>query len=239
MIVWLASYPRSGNTYLRMLLYYLCGIKTFSIYNDPLFERIGASKVVGHETLPASIDELSAQDKLHFVKTHSLPMDTSPAIYIVRDGRDALVSYAKYKLAFQKKPSTMTRLKEVFRRESRFMQTLSSLIRSNEDYGGWSKNVLCWTCDRKDGFTHALRYEDLLLNPACLVKNALDALDFEIEVPLVSAEMPSFEELHRKWPDFFRKGKTEVWREEMPEYLQDLFWQKHGRAMKAFGYTRI
>ena len=39
MIVWLASYPRSGNTFLRMVLHFVYGQKTYSLYNDPLLER--------------------------------------------------------------------------------------------------------------------------------------------------------------------------------------------------------
>ena len=35
---------------------------------------------------------------IYFVKTHELPTenDNSPAIYLVRDGRDVLMSYAHY-----------------------------------------------------------------------------------------------------------------------------------------------
>lgn len=96
MIIWVAPYPRSGNTFFRMLLYYKCGIKTYSIYNDQLFERIGASESVGHELLPAPLDQLKQDEKLYFVKTHNLPQDDNPAIYLVRDGRDALISHANY-----------------------------------------------------------------------------------------------------------------------------------------------
>ena len=35
-------------------------------------------------------------NKVYFVKTHELPSDDSPAILLVRDGRDAMVSFAHY-----------------------------------------------------------------------------------------------------------------------------------------------
>ena len=33
-IVWLASYPRSGNTFLRIVLHRLYGVPTYSVYDD-------------------------------------------------------------------------------------------------------------------------------------------------------------------------------------------------------------
>ncbi len=51
MIVWLASYPRSGNTFFRVILNSIFDIKTYSIYDDK--GDIGAdektSETVGHE----------------------------------------------------------------------------------------------------------------------------------------------------------------------------------------------
>ena len=36
MIVWLAAYPRSGNTLLQLFLKQVFGVHTFSLYDDPL-----------------------------------------------------------------------------------------------------------------------------------------------------------------------------------------------------------
>ena len=43
MIVWLASYPRSGNTFLRVVLHNVYGVSTYSVYedNDPVAQRVG------------------------------------------------------------------------------------------------------------------------------------------------------------------------------------------------------
>lgn len=58
MIVWLASYPRSGNTFLRVLFRHVFGIETYSVYNDLL--DIGSdgdiSAVTGHRPLPERCD---------------------------------------------------------------------------------------------------------------------------------------------------------------------------------------
>ena len=34
MVVWIASYPRSGNTLLRMLIRYGFGMSTFSVFDE-------------------------------------------------------------------------------------------------------------------------------------------------------------------------------------------------------------
>ena len=47
-ITWLASYPRSGNTFLRTILFNCFGIKTASIYPNDLGRRKVLEDFVGH-----------------------------------------------------------------------------------------------------------------------------------------------------------------------------------------------
>ena len=168
MITWIASYPRSGNTYYRMLLSQMYGVKTYSIYNDPLFDKLGATEAVGHRQLPASIEELSLDNANYFVKTHDLPTDDSPTIYIVRDGRDALVSYTNYLISFNKKSGIFSRLKDVVD-VGRFRRTLRKLIVDSSSFGGWSNNVISWTRSRKGGIIFVIRYEDLIVDRKSVV----------------------------------------------------------------------
>jgi hypothetical protein len=218
-----------------MLLFYVYGVQTYSIYNDPLFEEIGASGAVGHELLPNTIEELSQDSNIYFVKTHSLPTDENPAIYLFRDGRDALVSHTRYILAFKR--TTLTQLSR-FVGLANFYRTLRKLIvepRSSETC--WSNHVFSWTRDKRDGMTTTIRYEDLILDPVTSLASSLEALQIQLELR-DGHNLPSFDELHRKWPQFFRKGKNGSWRQEMPNDLHQLFWQYHGEAMEAFGYLR-
>lgn len=70
MIIWVASFPRSGNTFLRILLKQLYGVPTSTVYDvDGVAARLGPD-VVGFEERPASIEEMRASEKLHFIKTH-------------------------------------------------------------------------------------------------------------------------------------------------------------------------
>ena len=82
---WIASFPRSGNTYFRNILFYVYGIESSTWHNETAYP----------------VDE--NYDSYRFVKTHLLPKDlfpadpSIPAIYLVRDGRDAVVSIAHHR----------------------------------------------------------------------------------------------------------------------------------------------
>src|ERR1700736_4487757 len=105
MIVWIASYPRSGNTFFRTLLHSLYGQNTYSVFND-VFENgeIGGMGVTAHQRKPAPLEELARHEQIYFVKTHAQPSDASPAIYLLRDGRDSYVSQAHYLMMRQAQP---------------------------------------------------------------------------------------------------------------------------------------
>ena len=76
MIVWLASYLRSGNTLLRTILNRFFGVRTFSLYDD--HTDIGAdptlAKLAGHRShgmAPRDFVELAGREAHRFfVKTH-------------------------------------------------------------------------------------------------------------------------------------------------------------------------
>ena len=96
MIVWLASYPRSGNTALRILLKAKFGLSSYSEYGDPLdiAANPGGSAAVGHVTHGLDpeefLQEARKSRKTYLIKTHGHPTDGSKAIYVVRDGRSAI-----------------------------------------------------------------------------------------------------------------------------------------------------
>ena len=92
--IWVASYPRSGNTLLRTILHDVFGRDTTSLYPPP---DVGADvqKRLGYVPLSAAL-----RTDLAFVKTHDLPHGNDPAIYLYRDGRCAIMSYLYYVRVF-------------------------------------------------------------------------------------------------------------------------------------------
>jgi hypothetical protein len=82
-MIYVASYPRSGNTLFRLALYYHFGIECGSVYNNEI-ELEGKLSGV-----------LNTFKDTKFIKTHKLPECdniTEKTILIVRDGRDSLLS---------------------------------------------------------------------------------------------------------------------------------------------------
>jgi hypothetical protein len=238
MIIWLASYPRSGNTYLRLLLFHGLGLKTYSEYNDPLMEQLDMSEAVGHALLPGNLSELAAADECYLVKTHGLPSDDRPAVYLVRDGRDAVVSHARFLTEFMKHRGVVGRL-ERWLDVPRFSTLLRQLIVGHwrldrMRYGGWSTNVLAWT-RRTGGPLLVIRYEDLVAQPEVWLGRVVEA--FSLRSGNQALRVPDFASLHARWPQFFRKGRAGAWREEMSDDMHALFWQHHGEGMRALGYT--
>jgi hypothetical protein len=87
--LWVASFPRSANTFLRIILYRLYGVRTSTIYDlDGVAERLGKD-LIAFTDRPGSLAELRASDELHFTKTHrqrDADIDENdPAICLVRD----------------------------------------------------------------------------------------------------------------------------------------------------------
>jgi len=98
-IVWIASFPRSGNTFLRIALHRYFGIRTSVVYDfDGVAERLG-SEFIGFQDRLACYDEMRGSSEVYFIKTHRQRDDQilagDKAICLVRDGRDALVSWAR------------------------------------------------------------------------------------------------------------------------------------------------
>lgn len=230
MIVWLASFPRSGNTFLRIILNSVFGLSTSTLYphlavgineaHDQMNELIGDVEPAG------TLAQLETDAEIHFLKTHELVPagDQSPAVYVVRDGRDALVSYAHFVRTYE--PDQYSELS--------FHQSLEMLIRSWDQFGGWSRHVMAWS-DRTAP-TAIVRYEDLLIAPVESVVASFGKLG--VPLPTASGAVPDFHDLRAQIPAFFRRGQTGAWKTEMTKGLQELFWSIHGMAMERFGYGR-
>ena len=237
MIVWLASYPRSGNTLFRMALKHVYGLETYSAYEDPDITGMGAAPTVGHAGR-AKIKRLSRSRKTYLVKTHTRVPDDRAAIYIVRDGRDACVSHAHYIRA----GLLLSPQERANRLPPSFEDKLRHIILGGSTYGGWSQHVNVWTDPARRAPLHLVRYEELIASPEAVVGRAIEAVEAATGRTAgretAAGSLPSFEELNRKWPDFFRKGTTGAWRDDMPPELHELFWEHHGSAMQALGYER-
>lgn len=223
MIVWVASFPRSGNNLCsRQTLRAVFRAKTGAVQNlESLLPRLsldGAADPIG---------AMREHEETIFLKTHRVidARDPSPAMYIVRDGRDSLVSYAHFVEA-QHEPAFES---------ATFEEALATLIeREDHEYGSWSANVRAWT--GRDAPTTVIRFEELIADPVASVRAAAESLGVRLRRP--AGEVPDFERLRKKDPGLYRRGKVGSWKSELPPELEERFWQLHGAEMEALGYSR-
>ena len=179
MIIWLASYPKSGNTYVRAFLsaYY------FSENGQFDFSQISNIDQFPHEKFfkqrVNSISEASKQwvtiqreinkdKKIRFFKTHSFlgnyqnneftsPETTLGAVYIVRDPRNVLTSLKNH-YSFDDDKAL-----EMITDKSRSLMSNNGSHASLNFISSWSENYISWF---KDGRFRRLfiKYEDLITN---------------------------------------------------------------------------
>lgn len=217
--VWLASYPRSGNTFLRIVLQNFFRLPTYSIYNiegqgfaDPSAAALEEAPVLPRNWRAALSDEVGAKTIL--IKTHDRPEGEGPAIYLVRDGRAAIDSYYYYhqKFAFEKPSRT-------------------EVIAGACQFGRWSDHYRAWRPQSRAN-TLFLRYEDLVSQPEKWIPLLAEFLNQEP----TNARVPTFEELQRQFPVFFRRGRNEDFLSEWSPAQMLLFNELHGDVMKELGY---
>jgi hypothetical protein len=214
MLVLLASYPRSGNTLVRQVLESAFGVPTYTVYRNE--NSHGIRNPMFYE---APIGSLS------FVKTHEIDSDVTdndfPAIHIVRDGRDTLVSHAHFQIAFADQRG----------------QSVPSVLRGLIEGKGrwnWSEHFDRWS--QRDATQATIRFEDLILDPIGCVRSACQTVG--VEWTAVSVPLPSFRALHHKSPEFFRSGKVGQWPLWFNDELHERFWELHGNTMDQLGYRR-
>lgn len=221
MIVWLSSYPRSGNTFFRVILNSAFGIKTYSIYNDT--SDIGAdeatSDVVGHESLAKNFDleKARASKDTFYIKTHELLenivlSDSDKVIYLVRDGRESTLSFTKYLEDFHKKEN----------------DGLSDVLYGNTPFGSWGEHVRQWENVNK----LLIKFEEMTDDPSSKLKEIADYLHIE---PL-NKKIPTFQELQKINPKFFRSGKKSSWKEHFSQMEHLTFWLRNHKEMQNMGY---
>jgi hypothetical protein len=185
-IVWLASYPKSGNTWARNFLHNLLRPRddTYDI-NEMNELTTGAAgrrwyqPFLARPLAQCSLDEVAAvrpkaqamlagaADGLVFVKSHgavvadlgwlSINRDvTAGAIYIVRNPLDVAPSYANHV------GQTIDRAIEMMNQDG--LRTANNDDQAYEPIGSWSQHVESWTRQAHQAL-HVMRYEDMLGTP--------------------------------------------------------------------------
>ncbi|MFC2074464.1 sulfotransferase domain-containing protein [Campylobacterota bacterium] len=240
MLIWLASYPRSGNTFTRTVLNQVFGIKTYNFLHPSIRKkrkqmieknhkegiRHTYSKTTGAVTFENEEEffkNAHSSNELYIVKTHKTPPDDSPAIYIIRNGIHALISYY-----FFKRDTSFSGYKNII-----------DLIIGNDGYVNWSEHIKSWSAHTNARpNTLYIRYEDLLNNSDTVIKELEQFfLKFDDGISIQNTWKNPFDTLQKENPKIFRKGKSK--KDSCPEFNEleeTLFYVKHGEMMGTLGY---
>ena len=265
-ILWLASYPKSGNTWLRVFLFnLLTNAKTASAieningfgYSDThahLNQQEGMSaEQVANQRLETLRRIVQKEQKTTFVKTHcclsesrgydQIPMEvTAGAICVLRNPLDVCISMAPhYGVSLDEAIDYMA--SETFTidvGESEVPYLISS----------WSRHVDSWTKAGPGPSLHIVRYEDMLLKPGPTFKGIAkfmglkpptEALKRAIKLSSFDSlrsqeDKGGFEERSEHAQNFFRVGKSNQWKEILTPKQVSRVVEDNREMMAKFNY---
>jgi len=196
--LFLVSYPKSGNTWLRYIL--ATAMKGRSDFSFEELEEIIPDVYV-------SKNKINAKTNHRIIKSHDPVFNYLPSvIYIYRDYRDVLVSYYHYTV-----------------NANQFNGTISQFIESDfpdKYFGSWVDHLTAaFESKRKGNRILLLSYEDMLQNPELNISKILHFADIKSSLTTAQiAELCNFTNLQATEKSkgsyfgnealFFRKGEA-------------------------------
>ena len=283
MFIWLASYPKSGNTLVRALLgsYFFSndGIFSFeSIKNIKQFPHVGLFENLGVDVkneneivknyikAQASINQKNA---IQFLKTHSYLFNinnnpftdldnTLGAIYIVRDPRNVVTSYAHHN-SISIKESAERMVNSIHYGGNEDSEHISD--RTKVYLGSWSSNYNSWKSFQSPGKYLLVKYEDLVnkkeekliemltfihklkninfsVDPK-KIKNVIESTDFEKMKKLEKKEGFIESKVNPKTGEkipFFNLGVKNMWKNILDDETREKIENSFKDEMRELGY---
>jgi hypothetical protein len=213
-ITWLASYPRSGNTLLRTVLWHCFGLRSASPYPEDLGGNKGLKNYIGHID-NSELEFVGPDQQIRFpgnsmllFKTHEYPSDANPAIYVVRDGRAATVSL--WQFYREKLP-------------------LEAMIAGQHRFGTWSSHVAAWRPWERHN-TLLVKYEDMTGD----LPRVLEQISTFLKCDILTSRIPDRDTMAGLEGRWVRTQSD--WRLKIPDVLMDRFNKINGNMLRKMGY---
>ncbi len=201
MIIWLASYPKSGNTFLRSLItsyiYSESGNFNFDLLKkikqfptNEFFENLGIDvgnkNQVSQNYINAQI-EINKNNKITFLKTHSSfckmfnkynftdLQNSLGVIYIVRDPRNVAMSFAHH---------NSKSVRNTIDLMINPLATGNELNQVETYLGSWNFHYNSWKVFKQSNKYFLLKYEDLIIDTKNSFKQVLNFINNNLEFPI-------------------------------------------------------
>ncbi len=233
----IVSYPKSGSTWLRFIIANLIydGIGRNGNQVDFLSAQLLVPEI--SEQALANGADFNSLPPPRILRSHSAKKQFFPnVIYLLRDGRDVLVSYYYH-----------------FAKFNNFKGTISEFISSNLRKSDWHEHVNSWLFTGSHlSNLYILRYENMILDPLSEVRRLLSFVGLNRTVNQVNAALQSstfdkmraleqinglgYVEEGNKQIRFVRAGKIGQWRKEFTERDTALIKEKYGDTLIRAGY---
>tara|TARA_Y100001970_G_scaffold141065_1_gene173709 strand:- start:405 stop:1250 length:846 start_codon:yes stop_codon:yes gene_type:complete len=280
MIIWLASYPKSGNTLMRTMLaaYFFSkdGNFNFNLLNNikqfpdkNVFKNLGINIETEIEIVKNYIraqEEINKRDgpSIRFLKTHSALnninghsftnlKNTLGAIYIVRDPRKIINSYANHADVSQEEAHN--RVLEVRQLGGEEELENKTVVHA----GSWASNYNSWKEFKKVGRYLLIKYEDLIedrkkifvsvINFIQKITNSKITIDFKkLDNTLNTTSFDYLQNLEKtnSFPEsyskkkgtikFFKYGTENDGKKNVPSHLRENLEKNLKKEMKELGY---
>ena len=214
MVTWIAGAPHNGSTFIRQIIKKCFGVMSYSRYYeeelDFLFPGGSAFSRAYLENEPIRLRWLKEHKKTVIIKTHEIPVDNSPAIFVVRDGRDAVTAVSN----FWKIPIAY------------------AITGQHIAFPSWSEYFWSWKPLERSN-TLMVKFEDMVSDPNKVAQELSPFLGLEQTEVFVDA----FEDNKKEFGQLFQDSGS-CWQECMTDSDLDLFWNCHGNVMDLLGYKR-
>ncbi|RMF32480.1 MAG: sulfotransferase domain-containing protein [Chloroflexi bacterium] len=207
--VFIVTYPRSGTTWLQMILYQMTtdGEMNFTHISEvvPWFEQ----STLHRRNIEALPSPRAFKTHLHYNGIFSIPKAPCRYIYMVRNGKDVLVSYYHF-------------YKSHLGYKGTFPEFFERFMRGKVQYGSWFKHVAQWRANPRRLNVLYLRYEDLLRDPEGGMREIADFCGFDIPT--------------EKWPVILERTSFAFMKQYELKFdpAIEVLWQLHETRVGAF-----
>jgi hypothetical protein len=154
---YLVSYPRSGSTLVREYFSILQGRPQLSVYDGDV---VSSTNVALTQSL----------DHVEIIKSHQMPVDGDPMIYLVRDGRNATLSFLYMSFLFGG------------HQFSSLAEAYDGIRHLDGAEGCWADHVAQALQQGERRQTLFVRYEDLMCSPEAMLARMARFMNAEVPV---------------------------------------------------------